>query len=437
MDSLLFARQKINQIKNEISRVRTSDFHHAGVKQMLDTIDGVFGDLLHDINHVSPSASSDVVNDYILSVNVSINHFHDVIGIILRSTNPRNSFEVYDPMLRLAKRLLGTDTTLVLSSEWGFVPFANPSVFAGLPNCVVVGLPVMEAANALVTPLAGHELGHAVWQAKKLSEETAEGRENALREVFLKRWEKFRHYTEVDSKDIMESRLKTYEWGLIPLAALEKVCQEVFCDMLGVRIFGMGYLYAFEYLAAPSLGKTDLQEYPTLDARARYLADAMERVVEAEQNDRGRGTTKDAPAANGWPRLAGYAERFSKEARSDLEDYEKFLLDSAHQACGSLVPQLRDRAAEVCGADGEPLKVPRPTLSGATTALGRFETGLPAVADLADLVNAGWLRYLDPSFWSDVPPWESGQFRLLNELVFKSLDVTEFMRRLEDAPKDR
>lgn len=434
MDELLFAKQKLLQIKSEVARVRTSDFHHPGVKNVLDIIDQEFEVLLYEINRASPS--SDTKRNRALDVNRRLQHFHYVLGVILRSTNTRNSFEIYDPVLRLAKRLLHIDTVLILSSEWDFVPFATPSVFAGVRNCVVVGLPVMEAANALVIPLAGHELGHAVWRDKKLLEQTAADREAALSAVLLQSWETFASFPGVPSKkEEISSRLTTSEWGQIPLSTMAEVCEELFCDMLGVRLFGMGYLYAFEYLAAPSLGETDLQGYPAFDARAGYLADAMRSIVEAEHNEGLGGAPTGARGGEAWPRFEGYEGRFSEKNRPTLEDYDKFLLDSAHQACESLVPRLREIAAEVCGADGDDPELPLPTLKGAKKALKRLRNGLPAVADLADLVNAGWLAYLDPDFWSDVPEWKSGKFRFLNELVFKSLDVTEFTRRQPDAPK--
>jgi hypothetical protein len=350
------------------------------------------------------------------------------LGIILRSTNTRNAFEIYDPLLRLAKRLLGDDTVLILSSEWEFVPFTNPSVFGGVPNCTVVGLPVMEAANVLVTPLAGHELGHAVWQSRAFNDSIAIEREHALCEAFRKRPDEFKKYTGLDAHSDIGTRLAMSEWGQFPLDIMQNVCEELFCDMLGVRLFGMGYLYAFEYLAAPSLGTTDLQQYPALDARAIFLVDALNKFISIEGEQTSDDTASEADPGTEWPRLERYASRFIEEPQRGAAPQEQFLLDSAHQACESLVPRLREVAAKVCGADGAHPEIAVPTLDRAMKARHRIQNGLPAVADLADLVNAGWLGYLDPDFWRDVSQWRSEKFRLLNELVFKSLDVTEFTR---------
>jgi hypothetical protein len=323
MDELLFAKQKLAQIKAEISRVRTSDFHHPGAKRVLDTIEhAIFDHILAKVEHVSPSTSINYLNELRFTANIYIAHFHQIIGIVLRSTNARNSFEVYDPLLRLAKKLLGNDTVLILSSEWDYIPFTMPSVFGGVPNCTVVGLPVMEAANALLTPLAGHELGHGVWRSRELGDETEQDRRNALCDIFLENWSGFKKHTCVENEAEMRSRLERKEWDTLPLNLVEgplsvmgKVCEELFCDALGIRLFGMGYRYAFEYLAAPSLGETELQEYPAFDARARYLADAISEIGGLDAGgDAGECTGSPKPAKNKrpWPRLDGYGSRFKR-----------------------------------------------------------------------------------------------------------------------------
>jgi hypothetical protein len=425
MDKLLFAKRKIERLNAEISRVRTSDFHHPGAKIILNAIERRISRVLLDLESVPPNASADILNQHNLSTNIIIRHFHPIIGIILRSTNARNSFELYDPLLRLAQRLIDKSAVLILSSEWDVVPFATSSAFEGAANCTIVGLPVMEAGNALITPLAGHELGHSIWRSKQFGNLLAPERENALCEQFLRDWEPFKKYTKVRFREkTLRDRLAiNNEWDQIPLSVIERVSEEIFCDMLAVRLFGMGYLYAFEYLAAPSLGRTELREYPAFDKRARYLSDTMNEI---------------APEETEWPGLDGYAERFTEEPPGGLEAYDRFLLDAAHLACEGLVPRLREMAVEVCSANYDhPSAVRRPTLDAARKALSKLESGLPAEADLADVVNAGWLGYLDPAFWTDKPAWEKRKFAFLNELILKSLDVTEFAKRCpQDAAKD-
>ena len=81
-----------------------------------------------------------------------------LLGFIVRSTSVRNSFEVFWPLLRLARQVLQTDAKLILSSEWLYSPFYRPS--ADLSDYVLLGFPASESSNPLLVPLAGHELGH-------------------------------------------------------------------------------------------------------------------------------------------------------------------------------------------------------------------------------------------------------------------------------------
>jgi hypothetical protein len=76
----------------------------------------------------------------------------------------RNSFEAYDPLRELAHKLLDYKPAIILSSEWEFSPFTYPAISDDLPDFVFIGLPACEAGNALVLPLAGHELGHSIWR---------------------------------------------------------------------------------------------------------------------------------------------------------------------------------------------------------------------------------------------------------------------------------
>lgn len=90
-------------------------------------------------------------------LNAKIANLHIIAGLILRSTHTRNAFELFDPLKRLARDLLG-DVALVLSSEWHYVPFAHPSM---LHQTIFIGMPAVEAGCILFAPLTGHELGHA------------------------------------------------------------------------------------------------------------------------------------------------------------------------------------------------------------------------------------------------------------------------------------
>jgi hypothetical protein len=46
--------------------------------------------------------------------------------------------------------------------------------------------------------------------------------------------------------------------------------EELFCDLLGLRLFGEGFIYSFIYLIAPNLGDRS-PDYPSLTARVKAL----------------------------------------------------------------------------------------------------------------------------------------------------------------------
>jgi hypothetical protein len=136
VDDIECARRKIAQIRAEINRLRASDFHHPGVRACLDLIERVFDRDLGLVGRLDSDVSLLARQLVCGRVNRDLGRFHRVLGIILRSTNPRNSFEIFDPLLRIAKDLLNRQTMLILSSEWEFSPFADPSVIAELQDYV-------------------------------------------------------------------------------------------------------------------------------------------------------------------------------------------------------------------------------------------------------------------------------------------------------------
>jgi hypothetical protein len=410
MDSFRFARQKIKQICAEIGRVRASDFHHPDIKWCLADIEAIFAERLQELDGVPPDTAFDVRRGLCSDINVDVGRFHNILGIILRSTNARNSFEVFDPLLRVAKRLLGSGTTLVLSSEWEFSPFMDPSVVDELPNCVFVGLPAMESSNALIVPLAGHELGHSAWTKYGISSEIRTSKERALASYFARRGEDFKRCEAETPRDLGPD-IVMRDWGALPLVYMEWQCEEIFCDFIGLSIFREGYLHAFEYLAAPNIGPTDLRLYPSMEMRSRYLRYGARRL--------------------GFAMSRRYLDGFEERVAAGLEDEEGFLIEASQGACRSLVPQLLRLATGICARAGLTL----PSTAAARHACERFRYGIPAegMRHLADVINAGWLAYLDDEFWEDRPRWRERKFELLNELILKSLNVMELEARTSDA----
>ena len=166
MSILVYTRQKLLCISAELERLRRGDFPHEHSKECLLSIEQLFLDQMGRVEAIDTDTSPPVQQAVCLNANMVIFRYHSLLGFVLRSTNIRNSFEIFDPLLRISKCLLGPDARLVLSSEWSFSPFTFSQVFPELPGFVFIGLPASESNNALIIPAAGHELGHTVWQLK-------------------------------------------------------------------------------------------------------------------------------------------------------------------------------------------------------------------------------------------------------------------------------
>jgi hypothetical protein len=418
VDDVDCAKRKIEQLGSQIRSLRASDFHHPRIKTSLELIERVFDRDLRLVEGLDPEVALHARQSVCSLVNRDLARFHRVLGIILRSTNPRNSFEIFDPLLRIAKDLSGDDTMLILSAEWEFSPFADPSVVTELENYVLVGLPVSEAANSLIVPLAGHELGHSVWREKDIARELRSRMQLSMVKQLTSSATELGKKIEDVPADLSEF-LRKDRRGLFALGALERICEEIFCDFMGIRVFGDSYLGAFMYLVSPNVGVTDQESYPTLDNRASYMSYARRKL--------GVRTLKlQVPI----PFSRWFTEPPEDETGGDdqltYSDAELFLLGETHRVARSLLPEILALARREC----DKAQLPLPARGHAEQVFARLRSHVPAERvrkrGIADVINAGWMAFLDKKLWPD----SDRKFEAINELIFKSLDVMEFEERI-------
>ena len=160
---LASAKRRIHSFLLEIDRLRSSGFPHSDGRQALDEIRNKFEALNKDLDLVDISKTEDT-NGAISQISVELSFYTPILGFILRSTNLRNTFELHYSLKSLVKKLIGDDARLILSSEWDWSPFTYSISLDGLRNYVFIAGPAPEASNVLISPLAGHEIGHAVWK---------------------------------------------------------------------------------------------------------------------------------------------------------------------------------------------------------------------------------------------------------------------------------
>ena len=284
-----------------------------------------------------------------------------------------------------------------------------------LPNYVLIGMPSSESSNALVLPLAGHELGHSVWQKDNL-EGNYNPKINTLARQYLKdNWMKFRKASgqsaglqptdeQFDSNSLLMDCLSR-----IVSLTLSQI-EETFCDAVGINLFGSSYAYAFHYMLAPSLGGLRSLEYPRLSLRAENLATLS--GLDFVQLG-----------------FADYKTEF-QERPPALASVDDFISEAADTISQQLASEMYKKAKEVVSERADFL------ITGAQTEeeiLKMFEHGVPSHAprSLADILNAGWKYVMRKKGSFDES--ERNLVGWTSELILKSVEALEFKARSRHA----
>jgi hypothetical protein len=328
-----------------------------------------------------------------------------LLGLIHRSKSSANPFEVYGPLLTLAQRVIQPDIRLVVSSEWDFSPFTRPHGTT-LEGFVFVGMPATVLDKALLVPLAGHEFGHSVWIVRN-----AQASFEPL--VFQAVWNRIRaRLAEVITYCHVadEAALLTLEgrrgWQLARWLAMQQV-EELFCDLVGLRLFGEAYLHAFAYLLAPGLVDNRGPTYPFPRSRAEVLEFAATRWGLAVP--RGFVDAFLAPKA-GATAPAGLLGEFADAATLDLRD--------------QLIAEVESHAKD-CN-----VALPRPDMVDAVRRDLAMVVPSNLEATLPELLCAGWQVRTDSGVWASLPHILSERHRVLDDLLLKSAQVLEYHERL-------
>jgi hypothetical protein len=284
-----------------------------------------------------------------------------------------------------------------------------------LPNFVLLGMPASESSNALILPLAGHELGHSVWQNDRVDHLFRADIQDRVRDHIKAKWHDFTQaYEEHAHLTPTDHELSNNLFLVNVIAQMVQLClcqvEETFCDAIGIRLFAEGYAHAFHYLLAPGLGGYRSLEYPRLPVRAEFIA----RYGDVNLPQQG---------------FSNYAAEFD-DLQPSLTPRQEFVSSAADKIC-------RDLACDVF-AEGKRIVEDKaalflPSDAAAREILEMFEKAIPArtASSLADIVNAGWayVRIHGSTFTEDERPL----FDWVSELILKSIEVLEFRRRIQHA----
>jgi hypothetical protein len=413
VSTIEYGRKRVAAFLEEIDRLRQSEFPYGHPCDALDLLAERFRNH-QSILEKATLATPDVVNNACSASLYELQIYLPILGFILRSTDVRNAFEVYAPLLRLARTILGNDTKLILSSEWELSPFVYRSI-TGLGGFVLIGLPSPESANPLLIPLAGHELGHSVWQTEDLSKKFEERIKNGiLSELLNNRWGEFHslypHYKKEDlgGGDLFAPLVwkPAYTWTLLQT-------EEIFCDFFGLQLFAESYLHAFAYLISPGICGQRSPAYPNITRRVSHLvraAKAMSVSVPDEFTSSFIGETE--PPEPVTKLLASVADTVSASFELDLIDLTRNLVTNkgAPTRKTEIVSTICDEFLKRIAPPSKP-------------------------QSLTDITNAGWDCILNPDLWRTFPQIRlDDRARVLSDLMLKTMEVSEIYEKLERRP---
>jgi len=412
MATIDYAWGRIASALEEIDRLMQSEFPYEYPKVAMGILKERFRNRELVLERIRPDTPVPVIqNECSMSLEMLFVYV-PILGFILRSTNVRNAFEAYGPLLRLAMRLMGQDTKLIISSEWEFSPFVYRSI-TDLPGFVLIGLPATESSNPLVIPLAGHELGHSVWEMKRVEDEFKDRiRQGTLDELRNKRWSKYKElFPQYKKADLEEDWLGRLSWQPACQWSLLQA-EEMFCDFFGLRIFAESYLHAFSYLNAPGTSGQRSLRYPNIKRRVNHLCDAANMMKFIIPTD--------------------FTTNFVPETEP-VEPTTALLVSVADTVSASCANDLLENAQGFADNNDVPFR----KFERVKHIVGEFKKWVVPTAKsetLVDILNAGWECKLDNHLWDIILQIKKDEWgRILRNLMLKSMEVSEIHARLRKS----
>lgn len=407
MEIVEFARRRYDAALEEVGRLLQSDFPYPHSREALVELEKVFRDQLDDLNQLLPTTSAAVLKNACSQSLYSLFQYTPFLGFILRSTNTRNAFELYPPLLRLSRQVLGPDTKLLLSSEWDYSPFVFMPT-PELPNFVLIGLPAQESSNPLLITLAGHELGHRIWKQQSLtSQYDARIMRVVVDTIKTLLWSEFQRLHPLIPQSDLETTIFARATWIPAVAWALRQLEEVYCDVMGACLFGEAYLYAFAYLVSPCTPGERALYYPNVPKRVSYLERAAAKLGVRVPN--------------------GFSDYFDAEDEP-TDANTKLLVTAADAASEAQVDAIIDDVISFSTAKALPTRS-----DNEVSRIARdFKMVVPigAPASLTDIINAGWVCYRDSTLWNNVPQIKShSRNRVLNDLILKSCEISEVFTR--------
>jgi hypothetical protein len=395
-----FAFQKLNSAISTIEAIIDGEWPYDDPRDAILIVLDDIKQVLTSLNELDIDASEEIIRRKCRVAHDTIADTIAFLGFVLRSTNLRNAFEIYTPLRMLGKQILGDHIKFVISSEWNYVPFVYPIPKKALSEFVFVGLPATESENALLVPIAGHELGHAVWRRNEFGSRFRRDIHIKIIEIVRENWNK---YKIIFGKKTNQSN---FDRDIISLDVITKInnnsmrqLEEVFCDIIGLAIFGVSYTYAFSYVLGPDSKTRIAPIYPPNLKRAKYIIEAAEILNIKIPNEfqgifRNLGETKDAQLIISDEVTESFVSSVIKLVHTFV--LERNLISPTEEGKNrsfDCLTKLRPVEGENC---------------------------------IADIINAAWEIRFDLANWKVPGVLENKKIHVLNDLVLKSFEVVEW-----------
>ena len=120
MRSFRHALAKLARASNQLDSLQSDETPNRDTDFALSQIRVVFDKLQEQAGPVERSADADLMSAFAADVTKAIAIHLPLLGFIRRSSNVRNAFEFYGPIVLLARQLLGEETRFMHSSEWDY-----------------------------------------------------------------------------------------------------------------------------------------------------------------------------------------------------------------------------------------------------------------------------------------------------------------------------
>ena len=184
--------------------------------------------------------------------------------------------------------------------------------------------------------------------------------------------------------------------------------EELFCDALGLFVFGSSYVYAFEYLLSPG-SILPPPDHP-LDRfrmdKLNYAADRYKIEV-------------DPSSFSGWVDLSPSLDDPTTEVIHDVLERSTDL--------------IQNEAMRVVVERG--IKLPRKAIVNKIRKA--LEEGRPYhdIASLPEIINAGWLWVRGKNGITSLDDF--GQLDMIQDLMLKTIEVSEILTRASEKRMDK